>query len=406
MALPQLYAPITPQAFYPDKLTINLQFSVRLGHTALDNGFRANGFRLSNRAWTYDLNLHGQLGYGQRGFTARINRPRFAAPLNCFIDLNPLRALHEHHGGDPDECSSIPDGTNWLQSNLISDDCRQVWDLCDLYVGAARTVVTQIIADIQVQAGAGHLPEPVCTHTSAHTVECAIDFYAYNPRQAVVDFMPAFSALLKDNEQREYRAVQVIRPAADLMIHGFVNKPTRIKMYCRTNRRVRFETQFRPDTFDHCGLSRQISDTGQSFGDLFGACAAHAHSLLLALRARSTRSLNLNSSRTPIDLIVALASATRRPELLREVLDCVFRTGSIQNSLYDDKFIGALKKRGLLEPARAHGFSCVASQYGQSAALLANAQEDYFPRKLRRPFKNFADAKQQARRNRRRSIYR
>lgn len=406
MALPDAYAPITPLAFYPDKVTINLQYSVRLNHRHLTNGLRSNGFRLSKGVWTNRVNLQGSSGYGRKGFPLRINRPHFGAPLSCFIDINPLRVMNEHHAGEADELSSIPEGTNWLPSSLVSGDCRQVGALCHWYVGIARAAISEIISDIQVQAGAGHLPPPTCTHVSVHTVECTIDFQARNPRQLVVDFMPAFSALLRDDEQLEYRAAQVIRPAANLMIHGFVNSATRLKMYCRTNRRVRFETQFRPDTFDRLNLSRELSETGQTFETLFGGCATEACKLYVALRSRTSRSLNINASRTPIDLIVGLASSTRQPELMREMLDCILRTGSVQNTLYDRKLAGRLKKLGLLEPSLVHGFSCVASPYGYAAALLANAQEDYFTAKLRHPFASLPQAQRRARRDRRRSIYR
>lgn len=406
MALPQVYAAVSPLEFYPDKLTVNLQYSVSLGFRDLDKGFRSNGFRLRNGQWTYDLNLNGQLGYGRRGFTARIHRPRFGAPLSCYIDINPLRAMNEHLGSAPYEWSTIPHSNNWLPASFIGRDNRQVWRLCHEYVAAARTIISDIISDIQIQAKAPHLPRPTFMHASVHTVESTIDFYASNPRQLVVDFMPAFSALLKENEQRQYRPTQVISPEPGLMIHGFVNDATRIKMYCRTNRRVRFEVQFRPDTFEHFNIDRAISGEEQRFEALFDRCAVETHRLFQTIRARTALSLNINAARTPIDLIVALASATRRPEIMRELLDCLLRTGSVRNSLYDHKLVATLRKRGLLEFSLAHGFSCISSQYGYAAALLANAQEDYFTRELRRPFGRLNQAVRRVRRNRRASPYR
>lgn len=105
----------------------------------------------------------------------------------------------------------------------------------------------------------------------------------------------------------------------------------------------------------------------------------------------------MNSARTPIDFMIALTGASRRQELVREVLDILLRTGSIRNSQYDSKFIGSLKKKGLLERSLAHGHSCIAAPYGYAAALLANAQEDYFTSRLRPVARGFGAARRIAR---------
>lgn len=383
MALPELYGLITPIAFYPDKVTVNFQYSVHLHWRSLDNGLRANGFRLSRNEWKYELNVTGPSGYGRRGIPTRISRPRFGAPLNCYVDINALRIINQHVGDNLYEMSAIPGSDNWLPSRTITDDCRGVWAICGAYIDAAREAIAAIISDIQSQAGASHLPEPTPMHTTVHTAECAIDFYAYNPRQVVTDFMPSFAALLQDSEQSYYRAPNVVHPGANLMVHGFVTSATRLKMYCRTNRRVRFEVCFRPDTFAHFEIPRALSQGGQSFDALFGRCAEEAARLFIALRQRTRRSLNIASTHTPLDLIIALTGASRREELLREVLDVLLRTGSVRNAQYDHKFIRSLKRKEILEASLVHGHSCIAAPYGYAAALLANAQEDYFTSKLR-----------------------
>ena len=405
MALPQVNASITPLELYPDKVTINLQCRSQLRWRDLAKGLKGMGFRQSEGEWTYDLNLRGHAGHHQRGFRLRLSRPRFAAPISCFIDINPLRAFHQQAGGDRAELSAIPSSQNWLPARLIGHDCRFLWTTVDHFIERARDAILDMLAFIHEQARARVAP-PVCEHITAHTVECSIDFQANNPRQLVTDFMASFSALLRSNEQREYRPIHVIQPEPDLMIHGFINRSTRLKMYCKTNRRVRFEVQFRPDTFDHYDLTRAIAPDAQTFAMLFERCATISHSHFLDLRSRSMTSLNVNATRTPIDVMIALMAATRRPTVMREVLECLLRTGSIQNSLYDGRLIAALKRRGILVASRSHGFSCFSSQYGYAAALLANAQEDYFTDRLRPPFTAFGRACQQVRRNRRTASYR
>ncbi len=399
MALPEVYGQFTQRAFYPDKVTVNFQYSVNLNWRNLDNGFRASGFRLSRlHGWTYELNVIGSSGYGRRGIPTRINRPRFGAPLNCYVDINPLRIINEYFESTPYELSAIPGSNNWLPSRIITGDCREVWAVCSAYIDAARDAIAAIISDIQSQAGASHLPAPTCMHTSVHTAECAIDFYAYNPRQLVTDFMPSFGALLQDCEHHYYRAPKVVHPGANLMVHGFVTSSTRLKMYCRTNRRVRFEVCFRPDTFAHFEIPRALMPGDQNFSDLFGRCAEQAVRLFSALRERTRRSLNINSTHTPIDLIVALTGASRREELLREVLDVLLRSGSIRNTQYDAKFIRSLKKKGILERSLVHGHSCIAAPYAYAAAMLANTQEDYFTTKLRPVPRNAGAVRRVARR--------
>lgn len=403
VALPEVYGSFTQRAFYPDKVTVNFQYSVNFHWRSLDNGLRANGFRLSHRQeWSYELNVTGSSGYGRRGIPTRISRPRFGAPLNCYVDINPLRIINEFYGNDPYEASAIPGSNNWLPSRFITGDCRAVWAVCSAYIDAARDAIAAIISDIQSQAGGSHLAAPTCMHTSVHTAECAIDFYAYNPRQLVTDFIPSFSALLQDCEQHYYRAPKIVHPGANLMVHGFLTSATRLKMYCRTNRRVRFEVCFRPDTFAYFGIPRALTQGTRGFDDLFGQCAAQAVRLFAALRKRTRRSLNMNSERTPVDFIIALTGASRRKELVREVLDILLRTGSIQNSQYDSKFIGSLKKKGLIERSLVHGHSCIAAPYGYAAALLANAQEDYFTSKLRPVPRDFGAARRIARHSSRR----
>lgn len=383
MSLPSAYSTISPISFYPDKVTLNYQFENSFSSKQLARCLYQNGFRTwGESAWTGRIYLRVGSSRPRLHYPLRISRPRRSAPLNFYLDLN---ILSEAHALSPDRLNETPtveDETNFIPAHLVQSDNRVFWNLMDDLVAQGLEALSGVIDYIQQER-----PEaaaPYCSHISVASIEAAVDFHAPNPRHLVRAYSRAFGALLRDNEYREYssRAIRTVRPEANWMVHGFIANDDRIKMYAKTDRRVRWEYSFGRRAFDRLNISRSLAGDERTFAAIFSLCAKQAAQTLSALQARTRPVFNINRQCTPMDFVSKLAACTRDPSTLRELLDCLIYNDKVDHSLFSPGLIRRLKERGLLQRSIVLGYSCVTDDYIRALNKLRQAQHNFFSTKL------------------------
>lgn len=383
VSLPSAYSYIAPMSFYPDKVTVNYQIEHSFSRDQLDRCLYHNGItKRGDNAWTGHIYLRVAASRPRLPYALRVSRARYSAPLNFYLDLNVLREVHALASNPNGEATTEADAINFLPRHLVQADNRWAWSLMDNLIDQGFNATSEVVEDIQRERP--HAQAPSCSHISVSSIEATVDIYAPNPRHLVRAYSPAFGALLRENQHREYQPLRIVSPEANWMVHGFIADGDRIKMYAKTNRRVRWEYRFAQGAFRRLGIARALNDE-RTFAAIFERCAQQAASTLSALRARTRRVFNLHQRHTPIDLISAFAGSVRDASVLHELLDCLIYTQKVDHSLFSRGLVRRLRERGVLQPSLAHGYSCVSAEYVRALDKLARAQRGYFSYSLLRP---------------------
>lgn len=385
MSLPSAYATISPVSFYPDKVTLNYQFENSFSQRQLSRCLYQNGFRnRDENAWAGAVHLRVGPARPRLLYPLHISRPRHSAPLNLYLHLNILREVYALATDRFRETPTVEGDTNFVPAHLVQPDNRWLWRLMDDLITQGLDAVSGLVAYIHDDTPRANAPR--CSHVSVASIEAAIDFQALNPRHLVRTYSRPFGALLRDVEHREYlnAANRIVRPEADWMVHGFIANDDRIKVYAKTNRRVRWEYRFGSGAFDRLNVRRSLASGEASFAAIFAHCADQASQTFSALRARTPCVFNINRQCTPIRLLSKLAGCTRDEAALCELLDCLVYTDKIDHSLFARGLIARLRRRGLLQPSLARGFSCISLDYIRALEKLRRAQQDYFTTRLLR----------------------
>lgn len=387
MSLPSAYSHITAMSFYPDKVTVNYQFENSFSYNQLARGLYHNGLRTRGQnAWAGSINFRVGAGRPRLPYALRISRPRHSAPLNFYLDLNVLREVHALTRNRDGEATTVREAANFLPAHFVQTNNQWAWSLMDSLIDQGLTAVSAVVEDIHRERS--HADAPTCSHISVASIEAAVDIHAPNPRHLVRTYSPAFGALLRENEHREYARLRTVSPEANWMVHGFIGNGDRIKMYAKTDRRVRWEYQFREGAFRRLGIARTL-DGECTFASIFARCAHQAASTLGALRGRTRRVFNIHQRRSPADLIAALAGSIRDRTVLRELLDCLIYTQKVDHSLFERGLVRRLRERGLLQPSLVQGYSCISAEYVRALDRLARAQRSFFSFNLLRPLPTF-----------------
>jgi hypothetical protein len=383
VTLPRAYSVITPVSFFPDKVTLNFQFVNYFTTPLLTRCFYRNGLRSRGPlAWSGRIALSTTSNRRPLFHALRVTRPNFRAPLNFYLDLNVLREVHAHTRTANEEAPTVAAETNFIPAHLVQRDNRWTWELMDVL----RQRGLERLSDIMnyIHAEQPSVPTPYCSHISVSSIEAAVDFGAVNPRHMVTTYSSAFGALLRNVEHLEYAraAIRVVRPEANWMVHGFIARGDRIKMYAKTNLRVRWEYRFEKSAFDRLNISRSLADDDRTFATVFSRCAEQASTTFSALNVRTKPVFNINQPHTPMDLLSNFAACTRDPATLRELFDCLVYSDKVDHSRFNRAFIERLRTRGLLQPSLARGFSCVPPVYIRALNSLRRTQYNFFSTKL------------------------
>ncbi len=389
MTLPRANSVITPVSFYPDKVTLNYQFEHSFNTRLLTRCFYHNGLTVrGENAWSGSISLTAAQNQLPVLCSLRISRPNYRAPLNCYLDLNVLREVHRHARDPNNETPTVQDALNFIPAHLIQPDNRWAWALLDDLRRNGLERLSSIFAHVHQEAPSA--PAPRCSHISVSSIEAAVDFCTPNPRRMVHAYSPAFGALLRDVERREYQsnAIRVERPECDWMVHGFIANGDRIKMYAKTDQRVRWEYRFERRAFDRLSIPRSLSSEGNPFTAIFQRCAEHASQTFSAIRNRTRQVFNINEHHTPMDFVSRLASCTRDQASLRELLDCLLYTDRVDHSRFTRGVVERLRRRGLLESSLARGYSCVPPDYIRALNMLRRGQHEFFSTRLLQPVAN------------------
>lgn len=391
MTLPRANSIITPVSFYPDKVTLNYQFEHSFPTPLLTRCFFRNGLNSRGlNAWSGHIALTSSPTRRPLLFPLRVSRPNFRAPLNCYLDLNVLRDVRRRTSDPNGEIPTVANADNLIPANLVQQDNRWAWTRLDDLRQSGLQRLNDIFKYIHEESPSS--PAPHCSHVSVSSVEVTIDFGTANPRHMVREYSPAFGALLRNVERREYlgSAIRVERPEADWMVHGFIANGDRLKMYAKTNQRVRWEYRFERQAFDRLGIPRSLSSEGSTFAAIFLRCAAQASRTFAAIRARTRPVFNINQQHTPMDFVSRLATCIRDPDSLRELLDCLIYTDKVDHSLFKRGLVERLRRRNLLQPSLARGYSCVPLGYIRALNALRRAQHGFFSTRLLQPIANHA----------------
>ena len=112
-----------------------------------------------------------------------------------------------------------------------------------------------------------------------------------------------------------------------LMLHGYVNRHERYKLYTKTTRRIRLECVLHTEAFRRHRVSRSLADHDDSFVNLFEAiasiCVVQFNSLTEDTSLAESTSLNAE------DFLIELGRSCRDRDRARNIVQLLLHNGRI-----------------------------------------------------------------------------
>ena len=377
MPLPDTYASLSAFSLYQDKIQVNFQVEPIVASETMRAALYRRGFRTSGPSlWTGNLRRVVGLPELDGNFPVRISRPKPEAPINCFVDINPLHCWHSQRTNFDPEISS--DGhTNWMHADDIGEDNCALWEWVDVQIRTLRGHIELLFAHLSEDSARPRQPRVI--HTSISSVEICIDVQTPNPRAMVAAIAPTLESMFPlEAEGRTYPHARLVEQSTPtIMISAHRGKHERYKVYCKTSHRVRLECWLGAGAFKAFGMPRAIDDVDRSFVRFFGACVSHCLPYLASLLASSRDTFNLDNS-CNIYSLISIFAGIKRPVRLREFLDQLLTTGSIRNS-FDRQLVERLKslRPPVLSASSVRGRSVIAPYYIRAAWQLREAHTSF-----------------------------
>lgn len=372
MALPRTLRRITATQLYPDAIRINFQFVAepRGGErepeepgTFLNRFQNAARNSLGPRNRRSPVRMPIDIVQASEEYSATITRPPGASVINAHVCINPLRAMNAAGG------TEIPlDGSNnWMRPSQVRTDNRRVWHLADTLIEETSIALEERLNRFPVCEAQGYRFRLAKTFVAQ--AEVAVDMGSNNPQRQTRSYRSALNALCGDNVRRTYNLVDR-RLRNSVQIEGYVWPDLRLKVYSKTNRRVRFELQYRRKALNDIGSGREINIGSRSFSDFFVQLAEDAVPTLHELhRSRSRQRIVRPTGPSASRLIEASYANTRDPRVASQCLITLCETGRIHSSI-NRQYVYRLRDDGILEPTRRRGFYIVTPQYRSALRAL------------------------------------
>lgn len=366
MALPRSNRQLCIGDLYPDKVIANLQFTFTP--------------RVSNVLLAEALEISGRVGGRMKGHVrlagldtdVDVEIPYIhGAVANIQVTVNPLTYLHRRRSDYRPERSR--DGSdNWLHSRVVSADNRAVWTLAGELLQSAHNTIWE-----QMQRGLQWTHEEFTispTRITVREVEIAVDLAADDPGRTVEIFQPAFwrhfahvKRSLYGQSASSYRSIS----ASGSMIEGFAARNLRIKMYEKTNSRVRLEASFKGPTTGFIGRTRSFEGPPEEeFPRVFNRVAQLAlRQFRLLLGDECAPSTKHRSS---LDLIFFIRTCVKEESEALDLLRALVRVQRVCTAAFGYSVCKSLLTRGIVRRS-GHGVYKLTDQFRRAAQVLRSS---------------------------------
>ena len=370
MVLPIIEDELHIGSLYPDRIKVNYRYALVGANGLLPSAsnpiISGAGLRpvsgkkaLSARLSLPDLDISG---------SAYITRPKGNAPLNVYVEFNPLSRLHRLNAPHLEETPRTA-ATNWLPANEVRDDNEWVVtsasELIVYFEVQANQLAQEIASAIQNRSFRATVE---LVGVSVRVIEVSVDISASDPYAYVRKFHPAFRRHFRQTAEHSYRADCIAATdAGSLMLSAF-GSDGRFKVYERTDSRIRLECGFdKMPTGISAGITlSEDADDRQTFSELFSALARQALPMFETLRREAVE--GLPDGYGPLDFVAVIFAAIKRPAVARELLHHLVRHQRV-NTRFDHAVVHRLIKEGLLQSDQ-RGSAVVSQSYRRAAAEL------------------------------------
>lgn|GEM_PF-4746070 len=380
MALPNAFTAVTSRDIYPDLIQILLRIPcpsdvsfAQLAALLFQEGVRPS--RYGNR-------LSGEFDTeGTCTYTFRINRPYRSAPLNVYVDVNPLLLLRERHVDFGDE-HSLGSGDNWVHPNSVSNRSTLIWEFADYAVRYATTQIQNILERGLRRRMPGI--SAVAQNIRVMKIEMVVDFHSSDPSAHFEAVRIPFARHLGGNEAL-YRRANIIQGMRHdgRMIFGNRTADERYKVYVKTNRRIRFECRLGRRAIANLRLGRDFADPDNSFVRFISDIADH-------VRLHFNRVLLDAEQNTPTDQLSVVeflshfCTGFTNREIMTAMLSTLIHTERLR-STQNRSAIARLMQAGVLVQSLERGYRTYHPIYTRAIHALQGAIANFSLRGGSRP---------------------
>lgn len=380
MSLPSTNSTVMACQLYPDSLTLNFRY--RIPHAPFATIARvlrqSRGFRSPrNRrrvAGTLSVRFPFLPAGEEQRITVRVTRPQASAPLCIYVTLNALTALHRgrsDYAGERGRNGRV----NWLHPDDVEADNTYVAEALAAMIAAVESVLSDFAHEL-----ARDLPGTGFATLEGVTVqelEVAVDMGADDPHALVRRWQPIIRRQFSHSIVNVYggSAESYIETDGDqLLVSGFAGPDERVKLYEKTNRRVRLEVVIGSRAFRRLGLNRTLPiDDGFGFISFFEAAATRVLPHFRSLLTGSSSLHSLPADHSPIDFVANICTRTRDTAHAADLIRVLCRNGQVP-STFNRRLIRYLSEDGVLERV-ARGRYAVTHTYQRGLAIWRHVDE-------------------------------
>ncbi len=379
MSLPRAFTTITPEQLYPDHIELRVRLScpahIRLLQlaTALSrDGVTANRFGTL---------LNGELEIaGLCNFPFRIRRNSMNAPLSAYININPLRFLHESRGDYGDE-HSLASGDNWLHSDHVGEYTRRLWRVTEELVSLAPGLLLRLIQNAMHTVTPAAAIEILEVHVMR--IEMAVDFQATDPFSCLNAIRIPFRRHFGNGNARYKNADIVEGYSRDgRMFFGNRTADERYKIYAKTNRRVRFECRLKQRALTNLRLQHNFHNTGRSFQAFIGQIAQHITPHFNRVLSETLAASHPNQL-SPMEFVSQFCSSFSNSHTALSMLTSLLECGRIPTGPYRSA-VARLQRAGLLVNSIERGYRTNSPSCSRAIEALRGASANFSHREASR----------------------
>lgn len=328
MVLPLYPNEVSLYSVYADRITLNVRV-VLTPNIMMERIYGARSF----------LGFIGTqrklMGYisdprGGNPYRISISRPRRNEPFNVLVDVGALARIRNNaldYAGERGASGSV----NWLHPNQVRNSEALWWDI-DEQISNVVEAIREFFISHRVFLDVNDVALGRITYSQ---IEACVDMAAERTGQAVAAMTDGFIRRFRHVDQRRYatrnaQSVSMTDINCDrLMVTGYGRKDERIKMYEKTNRRIRLEISF-GNTKAMRRVSHEIEwhplevPFPHFFLDYARYAATQFNSVLSGVPLR------VGQNPTAVDLLFHLAAATNGSlEEARSILNALMYHGRI-----------------------------------------------------------------------------
>lgn len=361
---------VTPTSLYPDRIRVNYRYRLSgdISDTTICNALQERGFtRISNQQ--HFRGTYTSERYGLQ-ISAFISVSRGNEFLNIYVDINPLRHLHDQHEDYGNE-HSFDGSSNWLHPESVRPDNRYIWHEANELIWLYESVAYEFAGELAINLG----PSPIAYFqgVTIDRMELTCDFASAQPIQAVQNlraaFQGAFANVRVNNLPVPTSSSE--RVEGDIpILHGNWRAGLCFRLYPKTNQRFRLECEIQKRGFQSLRIPRTLSRHDSDFAQFFLILAEQVTPQFNAILERGAEPPAPGGSH--IDFIMGVSSTVRDPNFVRRVIDMLISNGRV-TSRQEGTRIRRLAERGYLERS-GRGIYVVSAQWRQAIVDLENSQ--------------------------------